>query len=219
LNPVTIRPYRPEDRDRLRKIALDTADLGYGPGDDIPIKDTLADILTRYYTDFEPESAWVADTNGLAVGYIIGSIHPRRHHSVMRSKIVPSAIMKAIADGGLWSPGAWRLLLMATTMLGSNPGKDILDKYPAHLHINIDENYRDGGTGRLLVSTFEDYVRNADIRGIHARVRGNNTGAGKFFSSLGYTPVFESRTIKTQTSDGNRMAFKIVTYAKKIDNR
>ena len=62
MNPVTIRPYRPEDRDRLRKIALDTADLGFRPDENIPFPDEIADILTRYYTDYEPESAWVADS-------------------------------------------------------------------------------------------------------------------------------------------------------------
>ena len=72
-----VRPYEPRDRAAVRQIAWDTADNGE-PVSFFSDREVFADILTRYYTDFEPQSLWVVDHAGQAVGYLSGCLDDRR---------------------------------------------------------------------------------------------------------------------------------------------
>jgi len=80
-NPTNyiIRPYLPADRDAVRQICCDTGFSGDPIDPLFSDRDVFADFFTRYYTDWEPESAWVAESNGHVVGYLIGCIHYRYH--------------------------------------------------------------------------------------------------------------------------------------------
>ena len=59
---VVVRKYAPGDREDVRRIALETADIGAPVDRFLSLQKAMADFLTRYYTDFEPQSAFVADT-------------------------------------------------------------------------------------------------------------------------------------------------------------
>jgi len=84
-----IRAFRPSDRAALRRIAVDTADRG-SPGRWLfPYTQVTADLLTRYYTDFEPDMCLVAEHEGGLIGYALGTVHPRRHRLIMRTRVIP----------------------------------------------------------------------------------------------------------------------------------
>ena len=73
-----IRNFQPGDRQRVRELCCETGFLG-NPIDPIFEDRTLfADYLTTYYTDWEPESAFVLLVNGEIRGYLLGSRHPAR---------------------------------------------------------------------------------------------------------------------------------------------
>ena len=55
---ATIRPYRPADRETVREICRRTAYRNLGYAAVFEDGELFADYWTRYYTDFEPESAW-----------------------------------------------------------------------------------------------------------------------------------------------------------------
>src|SRR5271155_3964150 len=73
-----IRPYRPEDRPVLRAICADTGFLGNPIDPVFEDRELFADYLTAYYTDCEPESAFVLLVNGEIRGYLLGSRRPFR---------------------------------------------------------------------------------------------------------------------------------------------
>ena len=61
---VNIRLYESRDRAAVRRICCETADNG-GPVEGFfRDRELVADLVTRYYTDFEPESCWVAEVAG-----------------------------------------------------------------------------------------------------------------------------------------------------------
>jgi len=140
----------------VRQIACDTADAG-GPVERFfHDRQAFADILTRYYTDYEPGSLWVADCDGLVAGYLTGCLDTRRQERVTRRQILPKVILSAIARGVLWHDDAWRLLaaFIGTVALSGFPHRIDLTAYPAHFHINIREGFRGGGLGPQLVEAF-----------------------------------------------------------------
>ncbi|MBV9463698.1 MAG: GNAT family N-acetyltransferase [Verrucomicrobiae bacterium] len=67
---LVIRPYRPEDRDAIRKLCCETGFLGEPIYSIFSDRKAFADYLTRYYTDWEPESTWVGAVGGEVVGYL-----------------------------------------------------------------------------------------------------------------------------------------------------
>jgi ribosomal protein S18 acetylase RimI-like enzyme len=215
---VTIRHYQSRDRSDVRAIALETADIGRPIERILSFREAAADLLTRYYTDFEPESAWVAERDGKVVGYIIGTVRPHYHERIMQWRIDPSSVFRAIGEGALFHWSTWRLIETGIMMSQSksDPPKALLAQYPAHLHINIRDGFRGGGVGRRLVETFSEHVGKSGLYGIHARVRGDNEKSRKFFDKLGFNLIFESRLIKMYYLDGTEKEFRIATYGKKL---
>jgi len=215
---VLVRHYEPRDREQVRAIACETGDAG-SPFDEI-FSDcgVLADVLTRYYTDFEPQSAWVAEYEGRVVGYIIGSIRPNKYNAVMSWLVFPAAVLRGIGRGALWRRESWRII--GAGLAGFLPGVITanrgLGRYPAHLHINVSGEFRGERIGERLMQQFEDRVRAAGLKGIHARVRGDNAGARRFFERLGYLPLIVSKPVTLYYHDDSSVTFNLVTYVKKL---
>jgi GNAT superfamily N-acetyltransferase len=187
---VTIRPYELRDRPAVRQIAFDTADNGE-PASFFSDREVFADILTRYYTDFEPQSLWVVDHAGQAVGYLSGCLDDRRYQRVMAWRVVPAALVRAIARGALARRETWRLLgaLVRTWRSGEFHQPAALAHYPAHLHINIRQGFRGQQIGPRLVERFVEQARAAGVGGIHAGVHEDNQPARRFFERLGFVPL------------------------------
>ena len=73
-----IRKLLPADRARIRELCCDTGFLGKPIDPVFEDRELFADYLTAYYTDWEPESAFVLLVNGEIRGYLLGSRHPAR---------------------------------------------------------------------------------------------------------------------------------------------
>ena len=187
---VTVRPYEPRDRPAVRQIACDTADNGE-PVSFFSDREVFADVLTRYYTDFEPQSLWVVDHAEQAVGYLSGCLDDRRYQRVMAWRVVPAALVRAIARGALARRETWRLLgaLVRTWRSGEFHQPAALAHYPAHLHINIQQGFRGQQIGPRLVERFVEQARAAGVSGVHAGVHEENLPARRFFERLGFEPL------------------------------
>ncbi len=60
--------------------------------------------------------------------------------------------------------------------------------YPAHLHINLDEAYRNRGIGRRLIDAFATQVRSAGLAGFHV-VTGATSRNVAFYARAGFTEI------------------------------
>lgn len=190
---ATIRNYQAADRPSVREIACDTADAGEPVERFFRDRETVADVLTRYYTDFEPGSLWVAECDGRVVGYLTGCLNTRRQERVARKQVLPKAMTGAIACGALWHADAWRLLaaFAGTVVLGGFPYPIDLTMYPAHFHINIRAGFRGGGLGPQLGDAFMQQTGRAGVRGIHVITRGDNAPGRRFFEKTGFKLLCE----------------------------
>ncbi len=73
---VLIRPYQPSDRKAVRHLCCETGYLGGRIDPVFEDRELFADYLTKYYTDWEPESSFVLEQDGEVKGYLLGSCRP-----------------------------------------------------------------------------------------------------------------------------------------------
>jgi ribosomal protein S18 acetylase RimI-like enzyme len=67
----------------------------------------------------------------------------------------------------------------------------IVEEYPAHLHIDLLERARGGGLGRRLIQRQLDQLAAAGVAGCHLAVAPSNDNAIAFYRHLGWTVVRE----------------------------
>jgi hypothetical protein len=215
-NEPVIRRYEPRDREAVRRICCDTADRGEPCESFFPDRDVLADLLTRYYTDCEPESSRIAELNGEIVGYLNGCLNTSRCNRIRRLCIAPRAILKGVFRGIVFHPQTVALLKSGFQHLFRPAPAESIDyaRYPAHLHVNIRRGLRAHHLGTRLVSEFCDWARAKGCPGVHASVREDNPTARGFFERLGFEPV--SRVPGILHGQGSSKVIDSIVYGKSL---
>ncbi|MDP3143475.1 MAG: GNAT family acetyltransferase, partial [Candidatus Omnitrophota bacterium] len=67
---MNIRHFKPADRDAVRKICCDTAFMGEPAENFFDDRKIFADVAISYYTDYEPESLFIAENEQEIIGYL-----------------------------------------------------------------------------------------------------------------------------------------------------
>lgn len=214
---LQIRPYEPRDRAALRQICSETADAGRPIERFFPDREVFADVLTNYYTEFEPQSVFVAESGGDVVGYVTGSVDTKRFLRTMMWRIGPVAFVKALLRGTLWHPQTVRLFRANIGMWLKNGYRTgpTLDNYPAHLHVNVREDFRGQRLGERLVEAFCERARAAGARGVHAGVSAENLRGRHFFEELGFVELY--REPRFHKPDGAGGILYTILYGKKLE--
>ena len=188
---LTIRPYEAADRAAVRHICFVTGFAGAPVDYQWSDEESFADMFSGYYTDREPESAFVAVADGEVKGYLLGC----RDSSRAWSPAAPAA--RHVARRGLaFRPGTagfvWRTVgdaLADRIRHGIRPSDyDFVDpRFPAHLHINLLPEIRGGGAGGRLVTTWLDVLRAEGTPGCFLQTLYENTDAIAFFEAMGFS--------------------------------
>lgn len=184
---MKIRPYRAEDRDAVRSICFETGLLGEPVAGQFADEEAFADLITRYYTDQEPESCFVGELEGKVVGYMLGTLDTRR---------VPSSesVMAKLAFSrqlGL-RPGTARFFWRGVgdsvrmTLRGQSLAKADLDAFPAHTHFSLLPEARHTPLGVGLYRSFFVYAKKAGCPGVHGDVFVENVRATKLHEAMGF---------------------------------
>jgi len=186
-NIFLVRPYHSRDYDDLRRIAADTAFFGEPIEAYFEDRNLFLDAFYAYYTDFEPEHAWVACANGVVVGFLVGCVYPQRYHRALRQKIIPRVLMGLIRGKYRLGPKSLRYLagVLGALVRGEIPGADERE-YPAHLHINIEAGWRGYGLGRKLIETYLEQLRRLGVRGVYLQTTNLNEAACHLYEKLGF---------------------------------
>ncbi len=188
---VIVRKYDPRDRDAIRHISVATALAGEPAVKFIDGDDILADALTMYYTDFEPESCFVVEKGGRVLGYLIGCVDTRRMDKIFGKKIMARIIINAFQTGFLLKKKNLALIWHGFISLccGEFFSPDFSKGFPATLHINLLPEARGHGNGSTLISEYLSYLSNMRVKGV--RMATISTEAGKFFQRHGFKILFK----------------------------
>ena len=211
-----IRPFQAGDRAAIRRICCETGDKGDPVESFFLDREIFSDLVTRYYTDFEPNGIWVVESDGQVVGYLTGTYDSGRYWRAIRRRVIPSVILQGILRGTFLQRQTWRLLWagLQTFLLGGLRKGPLLDEYPAHFHIDLLKEFRGRDLGRELVKRFEAEVSRRGVKGIHLVTRADNTAGRRFFEQLGFTEL--GRRPVVRPVGAGYEADESVIYGKKV---
>ncbi len=139
----------------------------------------IALTYSTYYARAERETSFILDDGGKAVGYIICAPDFKRFIKNFRKTEVKElwALDKKFAATAYLLP------------LGYLP---FYKKYPAHLHINLLDDYQGKGYGSELMDTLSAKLREMNLHGVMLIVDGENTGAQRFYERKGFRKVISA---------------------------
>lgn len=185
-----VRPYRPSDRDGVRRVCFETGYMGDPVAWQWRDAESFADLFSGWYTDHAGDDALVvADDRYEVVGYLLGCRDstqvpgPGRlaaHHLLRRGLLVRPGT----------APVLWRTLgdlAVQTARTRRVPAGEVVDpRWPAHLHIDLLPEARGTGMGRRLMTTWLDALRADGSPGCHLTTWAENDGAVAFFQAMGF---------------------------------
>jgi ribosomal protein S18 acetylase RimI-like enzyme len=192
--PIEIRRYTPADRARVRELCCATGCLGNPIAPVFEDLELFADYLTAYYTDWEPESAFVVLVNGEICGYLLGA---RRWflqgcHGVFQTL---SLLLRGIARYPRYNPASKKfvhwILRQARREVPEAPRR------MAHFHINLLPEARRVATTRALVEGFLDHLRQRGEQAVYGQmvVFEDRRGA-KLFERYGFRVLNKAEITK-----------------------
>jgi hypothetical protein len=205
--PVIVRPYQPGDRAAVRRICFDTGFMGDSIGPQYGDRESYADMFTSYFTDVEPENAFVAVMGDEVVGYSLNVVDARKAWNPMLV-----AMKHAVTRLACFRPGTFgfyvRCCLDMVADLGKR-GRPAFDwnVYPSTCHVNILPQGRNGTVGRDLMYHAFDRLKLAGSPGLHGEAFSINTRTIKFWQkTLGLTLVGDPYPIPgLRTPQGERL--------------
>jgi GNAT superfamily N-acetyltransferase len=182
-----IRKYQPGEERVLYDICLLTGDSGVDASDLYQDPLLLGEVYVGPYLRFAPAHALVGvDAAGVA-GYVLG---------------VPDTVAFEAQCERSWWPA-----LRARYPLSSHPAEspdgrivrlihkppvaspDVVERYPAHLHIDLLPRLQGQGDGRRLLTALLDGLAAAGAPGVHLGVGTANPRAIGFYRRMGFTEV------------------------------
>jgi ribosomal protein S18 acetylase RimI-like enzyme len=208
-----IRAYQPGDREAIRRICCETGYIGE------PIdwlwrdRESFADLITRYYTEREPESILVATRGDRVVGYLTGCVDSARARGASVREI-----RRLLRNGALLCPGFASFLGRALIDVVRDRGapEEALDdaRWPAHLHIDFLPEGRGRGLGRRIMDRWFERLRGLGVPGVHLGTFAENQAAIAFFEACGmarHGPPLPAPGFRTR--EGGRMHLQWMTRA------
>lgn len=182
-----IRNYRPGEERVLYDICLLTGDSGVDASGLYREPSLLGEVYVGPYLRFAPEHSWVGvDAQGVA-GYVLGvpdttafeAECERSWWPALRARYPLSSYPAESPDG--------RIVRLIHHPPTTSP--DVVERYPAHLHIDLLPRLQGQGDGRRLLTTLLEGLAGAGAPGVHLGVSKANPRAIGFYRRMGFTDV------------------------------
>lgn len=189
---VIIRPYVPSDREVIRTINYETSFL-HKPHLFCDDQEIIADALTRYYTDFEPEACFVAEVQGKVIGYVIGTLNIRKMNKEYFWRILLPAVFKAVRRGVFFKGKTYAFFFhgLKSFFKGEFRVPDFSEQYPSTFHINVRDGYRGRKVGSRLILRAIQLLYDKNVPGVQFSTM--SPDPNDFFISMGFHIIYEGR--------------------------
>jgi len=191
---ITIRKFQSGDRQRVRDLCCDTGFLGNPIDPVFEDRELFADYLSAYYTDWEPESAFVLLVNDEIRGYLLGSRFPFRQQCYAFYQNI-SLFLRGIFRYRDYNPASKKfvqwILRTAWREVPAAPRRT------AHFHINVLPDARQLSTARALTGSYLKYLHEHGEKRVYGQmvVFEDRRGA-KMFERFGFKVVNKAEISK-----------------------
>ena len=210
-----IRPYRPDtsDRSACGRICCLTGNAGKDATGLLSSDDLWGEVWVLPYLDKHPEYAWVVEATpagsgsthvvagasgrqssregdervGEVVGYIVGTPDTASFEDHFHHTHWPAQQRRFPATGVV--SGKEQSILQYASARGTDHLPEYVQRYPAHLHINLLSEAQGRGLGRDMIRTLLDALRRDGIKGLHLGASAENDGACAFYRKMGFGEV------------------------------
>ncbi len=168
---VKIREVKKEDIERVKYICIQTADEKAKT--DKATGEIIASTYSTYYVREEPETCFVLEDDGIVVGYIICSTNAKKFRKKFRKTDLKEIkkINKSVGIENWFIPVPYMIFKCI---------------YPAHLHINLLDDYQGKGYGTQLMNALFLKLKGMGVKGVMLLAAENNKGAVKFYKKHGF---------------------------------
>ena len=179
-----LRPYGPDDLERLYEICLRTGAAGADASDLVQDPRLLGELYAAPYGVLEPEHALVVDDgSGTAVAYVLGALDTPAFEARREAEWWPALRARhPIGSGGTELDE----LLIAMLHHPHRPDDEWLAAYPSHLHIDLLPEVQGRGWGRRMMAAMEDLLARDGSPGVHLGTSVRNERAIGFYRHLRY---------------------------------
>ena len=172
-----IKPYEEKYKTDVQQVCLNT-----GPKaalTDPKLREYILSAFCDYYIEQEGRNALVlVDEEDRAQGYILCS----ENFKEFRKDFAP--YMKKIKKTGLQN---------YIEVQGEVLGTGIFSKkYPAHLHIDLNKQCRNGGYGSKMITMLCENLKAKGVPGIMLIVGSGNTDAVRFYNRNGFRKILNA---------------------------
>jgi hypothetical protein len=207
MSDVTIRPFQPGDRARVREICRAS-----NPFED---EEVIPTLFADYYMDCEPQYCLVAESDGRVIGYILGAtgvgmkrwlrrVGPRLALRVAW-KIVSLQYRKRETYRSLqFLVGVWR---------HEDRLRPPRDLYPVECHFQVDPPCRSFHLGVSLLRAFGGHLRSLGMRGAWGGMlveEGDERLTRYLCRKLGCTLLGSSETALRNPETNKKLSLQIV---------
>jgi len=193
---ATIRGYQEKDYENLREVCFVTATGPYKNN-----KDITAALFCEYYLEQEGEHCFVvANKDDNAVGYILCAPNYQEFTKKFKKYKMPKIKKLSFKEYVLHNLEFWFM-------------KKIGKEYPAHLHIDILDDYQRMGLGHKLISKLMLHLSEIGVEKLHLGCAANNVKGVSFYKKLGFHEV--KRIGKVSVIFG----IDVLEYVKKIKEK
>jgi hypothetical protein len=152
---IEIRQFQRADRARVRELCCATGFLGNPIDPVFEDRELFADYLTAYYTDWEPESAFVLLVDGQIRGYLLGSRLPFRQQCYAFYQNISLFLRGVLRYPGYQEASKKFVQWILRTAWREVPAAP---RRTAHFHINLLPDARQVATSRALVDSYLRYL-------------------------------------------------------------
>lgn len=183
---MRVRSYRPGDAHAVHRICVATGDGGDPAAGILRDPHLIAYVFADPYLLLQPELAFVAEREGVVLGYVVAALNSAEFYARWQLEWAPrfagSHPARRNADPRDADDQLRVSLHHPRRMLSAD-----LDSYPSHLHINLVAGARGQGAGRRLLEAVFTELARAGSPGVQLGVRVSNTGAQAFYRATGMT--------------------------------
>jgi GNAT superfamily N-acetyltransferase len=151
-------------------------------------------IWANPYIHLYPKNCFVVDSGtSTAVGYIVGTPSTKGYIKRYRGEYIPTLDVGKFPKPSMNAPADWekdlpRALLQylyTPEELLHEDFPQLVEEYPAHLHIDLLPGYQRKGFGRQLMEMFCEKLRRDGARGVHLVMAVENRN-GVFYERMGF---------------------------------
>lgn len=189
-----IRAAALSDLDAIKRICLETS---FAP-DDVRYRALIPLRWATPYVEYNPENCFVvvnaaqADNVG---GYILSALDTlsfRQYRFLHYEAQMQAALKEVLPLFSNEEQEDLKALFSLTPPKLDAVEKEIIEEYPAHLHIDISQTLQRRGLGSKLMDRLIAHLKEKKVPGVHLRVAADNALGIRFYRKYGFDALLEA---------------------------